>query len=230
MSDIINRDELERRLARVIGHEQRAELTALLDILGNPPRIENVPQEFWETGHKTLALAMEPILMDIYLGQAEAMLGTVPIGVSWDMINKGAQEYSRRYGFDLVKEIMNNTQGGITDILRALQTEIPNFYEAGVDLGTLTDRLSRWFSPVRAEMIAITETTRAASQAEQAVAAEIERESGIKMIPIWNTENDERVCPICGPRDGKEITDGQFPPIHVRCRCFVTYELPKVKS
>ncbi|MHB0966009.1 MAG: hypothetical protein ACYC36_06085 [Bellilinea sp.] len=226
MSDVINRDELERRLARVIGHEQRAELTALLDILGNPPRIENVPQEFWETGWKQLAAAVEPVIMDIYLGQAEAMLGTVPIGVSWDMINKGAQEYARRYGFDLVKEIMNNTQSGVTDILRALQTEIPNFYEAGVDLGTLTDRLSRWFSPIRAEMIAITETTRAASQAEQAIAAEIERESGIKMIPIWNTENDELVCPLCGPRDQKEITDGMFPPIHPRCLPGDTLVLP----
>jgi hypothetical protein len=47
------------------------------------------------------------------------------------------------------------------------------------------------------------------------------------MVPIWQTSNDERVCPICGPKHGKEITDGKFPPAHPRCRCWVTYEFPE---
>lgn len=230
MTEVINRDELERRLARVIGREQRAELDKLLALLGNPPRLENVPPVFWETNWKNMASAVEPVLMDIYLGQAQAMLTTIPVGASWDMINKGAAEYARRYGYDLVKEIAKNTQNGVIEILQRLQTEIPNFYTEGMNLGQLEDRLSRWFSPQRAEMIAVTETTRAATEAERALADEIFRESNIRMIPIWNTENDERVCPICGPRDGKEITDGEYPPAHPNCRCWTTHELPKVEK
>ena len=39
------------------------------------------------------------------------------------------------------------------------------------------------------------------------------------------TANDERVCPICSPRDNQVITDGIYPPAHPRCRCVVGYEL-----
>ncbi len=230
MTEVINRDELERRLARVIGKQQRAELDKLLALLGNPPRLENVPASYWENGWKDMAAAVEPVLMDIYLGQAERLLATIPIGVSWDLVNKGAANYAREYGYNLVKEIAKNTQDGVADLLRALQQEIPNFYESGVNLGMLEERLSRWFSPVRAEMIAVTETTRAATEAEREVAEDIFQESGIRMTPIWNTENDELVCPECGPRDGKPIEDGVYPPAHPRCRCWTTHELPKVEK
>jgi hypothetical protein len=230
VTEVINRDELERRLARVIGREQRAELDRLLALLGNPPRLENVPPAYWENGWKHMAGVVEPVLMDIYLGQAQAMLTTIPIGVSWDLVNKGAAEYARRYGYDLVKEIMANTERGVGEILTALQSEIPNFYEDGMNLGQLEERLSRWFSPVRAEMIAITETTRAATEAEKELATDIARESGIQMVPVWQTEDDEIVCPICGPKHDKPILDGDYPPAHPRCRCWTTYEMPKAKQ
>jgi hypothetical protein len=48
------------------------------------------------------------------------------------------------------------------------------------------------------------------------MAKELE-EQGIKMVPIWNTREDEIVCPICGPRNGLEITDDEYPPIHPNC-------------
>ena len=227
MTEVINRDELERRLARVIGRNQRAELQRLLDLLGNPPLISNVPPEYWNNGWRQMAAEVEPVLMDIYLGQAQAFMGTISIGVDWDMVNKGAAEYARKYGYDLVREIFRKTEEGVTDILRALQTEIPNFYEEGMNLGQLEARLGRWFSPVRAEMIAITETTRAATEAEREIVREIEQDSGIKMVPIWITENDELVCPECGPRHEQVIEDGVYPPAHPRCRCWTVHEFAK---
>ncbi len=83
------------------------------------------------------------------------------------------------------------------------------------------------FSPVRAERIAVTETTRAVVEGERAYVAELERETGQRMIPIWMTANDERVCPICAPRNEKPIKDGVYPPGHVGCRCGVGWEFPK---
>ena len=37
----------------------------------------------------------------------------------------------------------------------------------------------------------------------------------------WLTEEDERVCPECGPLDGTVWEDGggPSPPLHVGCRC-----------
>jgi hypothetical protein len=87
----------------------------------------------------------------------------------------------------------------------------------------------RTFGPVRAEMISVTEITRAASQGEQQVAKEL-ADAGINMIPIWQTNEDEIVCEICMPRNEQEITDNFYPPAHPRCRCWVNYKLPKVKK
>jgi F like protein len=37
----------------------------------------------------------------------------------------------------------------------------------------------------------------------------------------WKTAEDERVCPECGPLDGKAwpASDGPEPPLHNHCRC-----------
>lgn len=38
----------------------------------------------------------------------------------------------------------------------------------------------------------------------------------------WHTQEDERVCPICGPRDLVEYRQGEGPqpPAHQNCRCW----------
>ena len=59
-----------------------------------------------------------------------------------------------------------------------------------------------------------------------------------KMVKVWCTADDERVCSSCGPMDGKVIAlDDEFdfdtrldnwtrltPPLHPNCRCGVLYE------
>lgn len=60
---------------------------------------------------------------------------------------------------------------------------------------------------------------------------EVFRRSGVTALK-WVTVGDERVCPICVPLDGKEVSTGadfkaptgeigQHPPIHVGCRCYL---------
>ena len=41
----------------------------------------------------------------------------------------------------------------------------------------------------------------------------------------WETQEDERVCPECGPLDGLvwEEGAGVMPPLHVNCRCERVY-------
>jgi HK97 family phage portal protein len=87
--------------------------------------------------------------------------------------------------------------------------------------------------PVRAKMIAITETTRASSQATTSYKDYL-AQRGIQMIRVWNTENDEIVkkCPICYPLNGKteDVWGSEFPdgaPAHVNCRCDTSLRLVK---
>jgi hypothetical protein len=221
--DVINRDELERKLARVVGRDLRAELSKLMDYLGDPPSLTNVPNEYWSNGWRDIRKDVEPILADIYLGQAQGMMAEIGIGVDWDMVNTTASQWSSRHTEQILRDMFAMRYGHLNET-------IPRFYEDGWNLGQLRSELEKWYSPVRAEMIAITETTRAAVEGERALVNQLEKETGVRMTPIWQTSNDERVCPICGPKHGQPITDGKYPPAHPNCRCWVTYEFPKVTN
>jgi hypothetical protein len=48
-----------------------------------------------------------------------------------------------------------------------------------------------------------------------------------KIIPVWTTQEDQLVCPICGPLHGLTRENwGEFeggPPAHYMCRCFLEW-------
>jgi len=142
--------------------------------------------------------------------------------VDWGLRKQAAVDWARQYTFNLVRGI-NNTDR------KYLQSAVSSYFEQGQTRQELEDRIGRIYSPNRASMIAVTEVTRAASEGERAIAKELESQ-GIRMIPIWQTNNDELVCPLCGPKHGQEIKDGIYPPLHVNCRCFTNHELPKVEK
>ena len=223
--DIINRDEIERRLARVLGRDLRAELDRLMGYLGDPPALANVPNAYWQNGWRDIQKDVEPILVDIYLRQAEAQMNELGIGVDWDMVNTNASRWAGKHTEDMLSELFEKRYEHLNETL-------PRFYQEGWNLSDLQTELEKWYSPVRAEMISVTETTRAAAEGERAFAEQMERELGVQLIPIWQTSNDEivRRCPICWPKHGKPITDGNYPPAHPRCRCWVTYRVPKEQS
>jgi hypothetical protein len=87
------------------------------------------------------------------------------------------------------------------------------------------------FGKVRAEAIAVTEITRAASAALDEYQAQLD-DAGVMMEKVWRTNRDELVCPLCGPLNGKPETewgDHGPPPRHPRCRCFCTLTLKESK-
>lgn len=101
----------------------------------------------------------------------------------------------------------------------------------GMTIQDVQSRLSYAYDPNRAKMIAITETTRAASQATTSYQDYL-RERGIPMIRVWNTDADELVCPICAPLNGQTEADwgAEYPdgaPAHVNCRCDTTLRLDR---
>ena len=226
MPDIPNRDALEKILARQLGGLNRRQLGKLLELMGDPPKLENVPLSFWDDAGKELAQVVTPFSERVYLEAAERMLESIPIGVDWSLVNEAASSWAQQYSFNLVGGINTTTQ-------RAVSRATGNFYSQGQTIGQLTGRLGRIYSPIRAEMIAVTEVTRAAAEGEREVVAELAKE-GIRMYEVWQTRNDELVCPICGPRHGKRVGDGwnssQGPPAHPRCRCNIRHEFEKEKE
>jgi len=76
----------------------------------------------------------------------------------------------------------------------------------------------------RAETIAITAATEAQTAGVRAMQRYMRETYQLDYDMIWETANDERVCPICGALHGKPETEwgGRAgPPAHPRCRCGV---------
>jgi len=216
--DIPNRDELERILSSKLSKLQKRQLASLLEFLGDPPDFNNVPASFWDDAGKELAQVVIPFSEGVYLDAAERLMGTISIGVDWNLVNTAASSWAQRYGYDLVNGINNTSR-------QAIQQAVTSFFNDQLTQGQLTERLGRIYSPVRAEMIARTEVTRAAAQGEVALVRELEKQ-GVQMVAVWHTRNDELVCPLCGPLNGKKQgTDWtEPPPRHPRCRCWISYE------
>lgn len=216
MPDVVGRDELERELARAISSEQRGQLNVLLDAMGDPPDPAKITEEFWQQYGEGLRSRIEPLLRKAYLSQAQAMLGTVSIGVDWGLVNQAAVDWAQTYAFDLVKNVTANDQS-------LLRKSVSEYFKQGT-IGDLQGKLVGAFGPVRAEMIAVTEVTRSAAAGEQQVVDRIIADNpGIEAVDYWQTNRDDRVCPICGPRHSKARGTNWVdnPPAHPRCRCWV---------
>lgn len=217
---MIDRNEIEKKLSRVLSKGLQGELDKLMGYLGDPPDLNNVPSTYWTSGWKDIQREVEPILVDSYVESALALSGGIGVGVEWDLINTTASNWARTNLSDLLQKIFNKNYEHVNEL-------IPRYFEDGWSIKDLTRELSRYYSPVRAEMIAVTETTRSVVQGEQSAVWQMQKESGLHMVPFWLTARDDRVCPICGPRHKQQIIGSDFPPAHPRCRCGVAYEYPK---
>lgn len=124
-------------------------------------------------------------------------------GINWALVATQVLEWLDTYSFELIRDL-DETQR------TALRLAIQRWAENGLPLSDLVDELVSLglFSRERAELIASTEVTRAYAQAQiQAWQA-----TGVVRAMRWNTVNDERVCPICGPLGGLEFgEDGTLP-------------------
>ena len=214
---MIDRNEIEKKLSRVLSKGLQGELDKLMGYLGDPPDLNNVPSTYWTSGWKDIQREVEPILVDTYV-QSALELPLVGITIDWDLINSSAVNWARTSLVPTLQKMFGNTYAGVSEL-------VPRYFEERWSRADLAKHLERYYSPVRAEMIAITETTRAKVEGEWAAVEEINRR-GVILVPTWITQKDERVCPICGPRHGNRITSDR-PPAHPRCRCYVDYDYPK---
>lgn len=202
----LDRAEQEKAYARLMAKLLKTYGGHLLEKLGDPPDLANLGAEFWDAEARTLVKALSPFGERVYLDAARQLMEQTPVQVEWGLINQRAIDWASSYTFELVKGINDTTRD-------ALQVAVSKFFEEEMTRGQLEDYVSPLFGPVRAEMIAVTEVTRAAARGEDAIVAELAA-NDIHMITTWGTDNDELVCDICMPLDGREANgrDGNNEP------------------
>lgn len=149
-------------------------------------------------------------------------LKAVEVG-AWELANNAAAAWAMEYAYELVRGIVATTRDW-------LQLQIAEYINNSMTIGELIQRIQAGsgYSEDRAHRIGVTETTRAFAMG----GLEAWKASGVIEYREWRTNNDELVCPQCGPLAGKVVRlDEEFeggvlvPPRHPNCRC---WHVPKV--
>ncbi len=213
------REEAERRLrdALVAMFERTAPDVARKIAAGEPVSDEDLAEAF--------RAVLEPHLAQS--ATEEGLRLGAEIGIQFDpaVVNAAAAEWAKQYTYELVKGITTTTR---TIIGNATEQFIAT---PGMTVGELRELLQPAFGEWRANLISTTETSRAYAQSSLTYKNRL-AEQGISMLRVHNTSRDERVCPLCGPRDRKPETEwpDDGPPLHPGCRCGVSLQLVKAKQ
>jgi len=147
------------------------------------------------------------------------------VQIDWTLINLRAAQWAREYVYDLIKDINKTTR-------EVMREALSQFVETpGMTLRDVMDMLP--FDEDRAQRIAVTEITRVYAKADQMAGEELKEQfPDVRVVKVWFTNNDDRVCELCGPLDNQEVeidenfytpeppyADGN-PPRHPNCRCW----------
>jgi len=234
------RDRIEEQFAKALR-------TALKDVAGELPDIKSEDDardvlsddEFWGAFRDEL----EPVLTEFIgkgaaqgitevrtderfqvkaakMAKAEAAKPKTPapaVTVDWDLVNDQAQDWARAHSGELLTGLEANTKSAMGEL-------IADWIERGEPTSVLSTQFIVLVNdPKRAELIAVTEITRAFAQGN----TEAWKAQGVEGRK-WFTSEDELVCPICGDlagsvaRLGDDFEGGvDNPPAHPRCRCWV---------
>lgn len=181
-----------------------------------------------DTNHLNAAL-LAALLVGLTNVAAETMTSAgAEVGIDIDPaeIAQLAGQWARQYSYELVSGLTGTTRDLLQQVIAQYQTN------PGMTAEELRALLEPAFGALRADMIAVTETTRAYSAGVALYQQYLLAHYGLAATLRWFTQRDERVCPLCGPLDNKPFSawgadhpDG--PPAHPRCRCWLAMELTK---
>jgi hypothetical protein len=206
----------ERHLANLIAPIlDKYGATTVLAILNNEP-VDLGPMG------EALKAAILADLTTVALTSMGAFADVVGVGVDDAVAQTAASAWARTHAGALVQGVTETTQA-------AVQNAVATFLETpGMDRDQMASMLQGAFGRTRAETIAVTEVTRAASEGGKLYQAQL-AEAGLTFERIWRTAGDDRACPICSPLDGKPESawGGAELPAHPRCRCSATLRLKK---
>jgi hypothetical protein len=126
MPDIPNRDELERKIARLLSRFNRQQLGDLLDMMGNSPNMNKISPAFWKESEQALAAELVPFSEMVYLEAAERVIDEVPlpIGFDWTLVNQDAADWAINKVGKLVTKITDTTRKRIGQTVSQYFTEV----------------------------------------------------------------------------------------------------------
>jgi len=169
--------------------------------------------------NETLYPAMRRNIETIARLFADEMRAEVGVAVNVDaLLADWAEEATRRQ----VEELLYPYTRDYIARAVAAWRRMPN-----ADRAELIQMIEPVVGAKRAETVAITAATEAATAGVRAYREGMRAEHNLEYVMIWETANDERVCPICGALHGKredEWGGRSGPPAHPRCRCGVRLE------
>jgi len=179
---------------------------------------------------------------DLGVSVAVSQLEGMGYGFDWTLAHVNARNWALTYTDTLLQQLGTTSSAVVGQA-------ITRWIDNGEPLESLIRDITPAFGRQRAELIGITEVTRA--YAEGTVAGY--RESGVIKYLQWRTANDEIVCPICWPLNGAIVgIEGSFfnklpdeqqdalarrvnarfqrPPAHPRCRCGIVGYVEEVTA
>ncbi|MCP4567970.1 MAG: phage portal protein [FCB group bacterium] len=203
--------------------ELQAQLQAIFDQYDQDalPYVRGESEE--QPDYDALRAALLATLLTFYtrLAERNAMDAAADTGVyvDQDALQAGIEDWADARADETVNELMGSTRRFIDRARRK--------YEPGMTDDQTQELLRGAFGETRAQTISISEVSRGLTAGVLTLAA-LYAALGLETVVIWNTSQDELVCPICGPLNGKgpEIWAQEFPggpgTAHPRCRCFST--------
>jgi hypothetical protein len=208
-------------------------------------KINGLMLKYWKLTAKNIANGKPPMTQEFanklqslistelaYIASDNAEEAAANLGIAFDpaAVDVAAEAWAKDYSYELIKGIDATTRETVSSAI----TDFTN--TPGMTNQDIFDRLSSAFGDVRAQMIAVTEVTRAFSAGEQ-IYQNMLTDMGVTTVREWLTSEDEKVCPICGFLDGQQVAPGEKfkdgegneydnPPAHVNCRCGSQVRIP----
>lgn len=212
MPTIVNRDEHEARLARIVARLTSGQKQRVIDAMGTPPNVANVPDSLWRELEREQQQATSGYLSGLFLlssaGIAAWLIRNHRYATPPDFIRDEAEKWGEAAASELASGTIANTRARLTkavDEYRAKSGPIDAEFtvttrepvgllpaptaKAEVDprpaQKEFDERIESIFGPDRAARIAKTETTRAQTAGRGPVKESFERDTGGRMLGIW---------------------------------------------
>lgn len=233
---VAEKERTQKRLAALVRRLLRGQQQRLLDALATrpPPRAQKNAAEDWLDYNLGGWLDDDEIPSALLLLLTDAVEGGVRLGdmgiLDTTLVNRNAQRWARERAPELLGQVNDTTRQAVLEQVQAF-IETPGYTVADV-----ARELDGVFGVERAERVAVTEITGAYAEGQLLAGRELASTyPDVRVIKTWFTNNDSRVCPLCGPlhgmavdidsgwgADGSDDPEGvQGPPLHPNCRCWL---------
>ena len=219
-------DYEEKLMSVIVRHfgRQRRKIREKLEMYYPMRKLPDIPLDDLLEDEDALAEFIRLLQAALRDGISLFAAGDIP-QIDWTLTNKRAVEWARKYTYEFIKDLDDITR-------KVLQDAVGQFVETtGMTIADVMDLLP--FNEERAQRIAVTEITRVYSKANQLAGDDLKKEfPDVRIIDTFFTNNDDRVCDICSPLDGKEVEHGElfyepqngyqdgYEPLHPECRCW----------